>query len=367
MRNELADGFIISFLIFTLPVRNTNCEIKRRIDSFLISYFAFLISHFLKNKECENEARAAEGLPTAQTMNRKIIYLFNPISGTTRKDALIKKIAAATRTRNLFFEFLATNAKGDYSFLRKKIAEEKFTDVVIIGGDGTVSQVTDALRGCKVRFGIIPRGSGNGLAYTAGIPKNASQALEIIFQRAAKKVDAFMINDQYACMLCGLGLDASVAHRFAVQRRRGLITYGHQSLVQFFKATPYRFEIIINDFSFLTEAYFISIANSNQFGNNVTIAPQASLNDGLLDIIIVQGMGKVMLPLAVLKQIQGNNQLQQLAADISRNTVIYFQAAELVIKNLDQAPLHVDGEPCKTAAEFKIKILKDCFELMQPE
>ena len=181
-----------------------------------------------------------------------------------------------------------------------------------------------------------------------------------------KKVDAFMINDQYACMLCGLGLDASVAHKFAVRRTRGLITYTQESVLQFFQATPYRFKILINDFSFPTDAYFISVANSNQFGNNVTIAPQASLNDGLLDIVIVQRMMKMMLPIAVLKQIQGNNQLLQLAEDIAKNTVLYFQTAELIIKNLDNAPLHVDGEPRRTAHEFSIKILKDCFDLIQP-
>ena len=299
-------------------------------------------------------------------MTRKIIYLFNPISGTTRKDALLKKIEAATKAKNLHFEFIRSNPDGDYKFLRRKIEQEKFTDVVIIGGDGTVNQVTGALRGCKIRFGIIPRGSGNGLAYTARIPKNTLLALDIIFKGASKKVDAFLINEQYACMLCGLGFDALVAHKFAAQPKRGLITYTQQSLLHFFQASFYRFEITLNDFSFLTDAYFISIANSNQFGNNVTIAPQARLNDGLLDIVVVQKMSKAILPLAVLKQIQGNNQLQQLAEDVAAKTVLYFQTAELTIKNLDRAPLHVDGEPSKTAGEFKIKILKDCFELIQP-
>ena len=299
-------------------------------------------------------------------MNRKIIYLFNPISGTTRKDALLNKVEAATKSRNFHFEFIKTNSRGDYEFLKGKIKVEKITDVVIIGGDGTVNQVTRALRGCPVKFGIIPRGSGNGLAFTAGIRKNLAQALEIIFNGESKPIDAFVVNDHYACMLCGLGLDASVAEKFSMQRRRGLVTYTQQSVLQFFQASPYRFEIVLGDLSFSTEAYFISIANSNQFGNNVTIAPQASLSDGLLDIVVVQGMSKVMLPLAVLRQIQGSNRLQQIAEDISNNTVIYFQASELIVKNLDEAPLYIDGEPRETAGVFHFKILKDCFELMQP-
>src|ERR1041385_3977382 len=145
-------------------------------------------------------------------MSRKIIYLFNPISGTTVKNALLKKIGTATKAKNFPFEFIRTNSDGDYKFLWKKIEQEKITDVIMIGGDGTINQVTGALRGCKVKFGIIPRGSGNGLAFTAGVPKNSTRALDIIFKGASKKVDAFLINGQYACMLCGLGFDASVAH-----------------------------------------------------------------------------------------------------------------------------------------------------------
>jgi YegS/Rv2252/BmrU family lipid kinase len=299
-------------------------------------------------------------------MSRKIIYLVNPISGTTGKDALIKKIDLASREKKIRFEFFYTNAKGDYELLKDKIEREKITDVIIIGGDGTVNQVTGSLLGCKVRFGIIPRGSGNGLAYTAGIPRNTGKALDIIFNGVSKKVDAFLVNDLYDCMLTGLGFDAKVAHNFAAQSKRGLLTYTQQSLLHFFKAEPYRFEIIFENFSFFTDAYFISIANSNQFGNNVTIAPRASLNDGLLDIVVAQKMNKAKLPFAVLNQIRGNNQLHQLLEDISTKSVLYFQAANLTIKNLKLAPLHIDGEPKETTAEFNIKILNDCFELIMP-
>jgi len=299
-------------------------------------------------------------------MIRKLVYLFNPISGTARKGTLLKKIEAATKVQGLYFELLPTNAEGDYTGLRKKIEQENITDVIIIGGDGSVNQVTGSLRGCVIRFGIIPAGSGNGLAYAAAIPKNTDKALEIIFKKTSKKTDAFLINDHYGCMLSGLGFDAAIAHNFATQRRRGLATYVQQSLKHFFKASAYSFEIIINGSSFFTEAYFISIANSNQFGNNVTIAPKAKLNDGLLDIVIVQKMNKARLPLTVLKQIRGNNPLQYFTDAVSKNTVLYFQTDALTIKNPALAPLHIDGEPCQTSGEFSIEIIKDCFELLQP-
>ncbi len=298
-------------------------------------------------------------------MSRKIIYVYNPISGGATKAALIKKIETITKAQNLHFEFLATNAEGDYTLLRKRIETEKITDVVIVGGDGTINQVTNSLRGCNVKFGIIPAGSGNGLAYAAGIPKNLDSALRVIFNQGSKKTDAFMVGNYYACMLSGLGFDAAVAYAFAMHSKRGLVTYLQQTLLHFFKAPAYSFEIIMDDFSFFTDAYFISIANSNQFGNNVTIAPKAKLNDGLLDIVIVQKMNKAKLLLAVLQQIRGINNRQEVAKNIAGKTVLYFQTAALTIKNLDHAPLHIDGDPCKTADEFDIKILKDCFELLQ--
>ncbi|HEY1869409.1 MAG TPA: YegS/Rv2252/BmrU family lipid kinase [Chitinophagaceae bacterium] len=299
-------------------------------------------------------------------MIRKLVYVFNPISGTTRKDKLLKKIESATKAQGLHFELLPANAKGDYTGLRKKIARENITDVIIIGGDGTVNQITGSLRGCPVKFGIIPAGSGNGLAYAANIPKNIDQALEVIFQRNSRKTDAFLINDHYACMLSGVGFDAVIAHKFAMQPNRGLATYIRQSLKHFLKAPAYDFEITFNGSSFFTEAYFISIANSNQFGNNVTIAPKAKLDDGLLDIVIVQKMNKAKLPLTVWKQISGNNPLQYFTDTVSKKTVLYFQTAALTIKNLTNAPLHIDGDPYQAAGEFKIEILKDCFELLQP-
>lgn len=299
-------------------------------------------------------------------MERKIIYLINPISGTSKKEGIKKLIERETTAQNILFEILPTEPSGNYDFLIEKIIAQHFTDVIIIGGDGTVNQVTNALRHLPVTFGIIPFGSGNGLAFTAGIPKKSAAALAIIFSGNTKPVDAFYVNQHYSCMLSGLGFDAQVAHNFAAKNTRGLFTYTQESLINFFKAQPYQFEIILNDFSFFTDAFAISIANSNQFGNNLTIAPKASLNDGLLDIVIIQKMSKAKLPFALLKQLRGNNKLKELVDDMGKKNVIYFQTASLKIKNLKYAPLHIDGEPRETAEAFTIEILKDAFNLLQP-
>ena len=296
--------------------------------------------------------------------DRNFIYLLNPKSGTQKKDLIVKLIEKETTALNIPFEILHTNAEGNYEFIKDKIVDKNITDVIIIGGDGTVNQVTSALKHCNVNFGIIPIGSGNGLARAAHIPMKTKAALALIFNGQAKYIDAFMVNNHYSCMLSGIGFDAQVAHDFSTKATRGLLTYTQQSIFNFFKAQPYQFEIIINEFKFFSEAFFISIANSNQFGNNFTIAPKASLNDGLLDIVIVQKMNKAKLPFAILQQMRGNNKLQNLVEEVTKKNVLYFQTPSLTIKNIKLAPLHIDGEPYETDNEFNIEIIKNCFRLI---
>ncbi len=299
-------------------------------------------------------------------MQRKFIFLINPISGTASKTLLPELIAASAKKYNAVYELLPTVASGDYHFVKQKIREEKFTDVIICGGDGSVNTVVQDVRETGVNFGIVPLGSGNGLALTAKIPKSSVKALDVVFTGKPAYVDGFLINQSFACMLCGLGFDAQVAHDFAKQKKRGLLTYAQQSIKQFFAAKPYSFEIDLGETEFTTEAYFISIANSNQFGNQVTIAPKASLCDGLLDIVIVRKMSKAQLPLSILDQIAGRNRLAD-PHHLKKSGIIYLQADKLTIKNPDAAPLHVDGEPRETARQFTIRIIANCFKLIQPE
>ncbi|MEJ7826962.1 MAG: YegS/Rv2252/BmrU family lipid kinase [Segetibacter sp.] len=299
-------------------------------------------------------------------MTRKFIFLINPVAGTDKKETIEQLIRQRMRQHSIEFEILHSNAGGNYDFLKDKIDVGQITDVVIAGGDGTVNQVVSSVKEKNICFGIIPAGSGNGLAYTAGIPKNPEKALDIILKTDFGYVDAFTINGKFSCMLSGLGFDAQVAHDFANKASRGLLTYTHQSLFQYFKAHPYQFEVLLDGFSFYTDAYFISIANSNQFGNNFTIAPNASLDDGLLDIVIVQKMNKAKLPFAILRQIRGNNKLQELVEDMSQKNILYFQTASLTIRNLKHAPFHIDGEPAETKDEYKVELIRRCFKLLQP-
>jgi len=297
-------------------------------------------------------------------MKRRIIYFINPISGTSGKSILTKKIEEKTTLQGIPFEILNTNAKGDYQFLKEKILREQITDIVICGGDGTVSKIAGTLLNEKVNIGIIPTGSGNGLALAAKIPTKIDSALALIFKGDASFVDSFSINGNFSCMLCGLGFDAQVAHDFSNQSSRGLVTYIKQTIINFIKMRPSDFEISYGGQFIHTSAFFISIANSNQFGNQFTIAPKASLTDGLLDIVVVKKMPKYRFLWSVLKQVLNGKLKDYDESAFHKEVVLYFQTDRLTIKNKDAAPLHIDGDPCNTSSEFKIEVIPNAFKLL---
>ena len=297
-------------------------------------------------------------------MPRKFIYFINPISGTEGKTILLKKIKERTLQQNIPFEIMHTNAEADYAFLKEKISTEKITDVIVCGGDGTVNQLANALLGVEVNIGIIPMGSGNGLAFAAKIPKKADRALDIIFKGRSQYIDAFYINGKFSCMLCGIGFDAQVAHDFAKQSKRGLATYVKQSTKNFFKAKPYPFGLSVDGNEFTTEAFFISIANSNQFGNNFTIAPKASLSDGLLDIVVVNKMSKLRLIWSVIRQVRMGQVRLYEDKKYHHNEIHYFQTRKLILFNPSMAPLHIDGDPATTADKFEIELITKAIRLL---
>lgn len=298
-------------------------------------------------------------------MTRKLLYIVNPISGTGNKSSLEELIKEKTEAAGFPFAVYPSLAGGDYSFLSPIIKEQGFTDLIIAGGDGTINQVVNSLRKLDVPFGIIPCGSGNGLAFSAGIPKNPAKALQIIFRGKSEGCDAFMVNEQFACMLCGLGFDAQVAHDFANDPNRGLATYVKKTVSHFFTAKTYPFVLSTSGREIKTGALFISIANSNQFGNHFTIAPKASLNDGLLDIVVMTKQNKLSALMQAFRQVGGFNKLQKLEVINEKAGVFYFQTDKLEIINPEEAPMHIDGDPVETKKQLRVQLLKKCFRLIR--
>ncbi|WP_336517298.1 diacylglycerol/lipid kinase family protein [Pollutibacter soli] len=295
--------------------------------------------------------------------NRRIAFLMNPSAGIRKKRRLREFVESSAKARNIPFEFSSTNAAGKYPELEEEIRNGKYSDVVIIGGDGTVRNVVAALRHTGVRFGLVPTGSGNGLALSAKIPVDTKKALDIVYEGTARPIDAFTINGHFSCMLSGIGFDAKVAHEFSRSPTRGLQTYLKIGIKNFFNARCYPFRIHMGGHVNHTEAYFISIANSNQFGNQFTIAPQAKLNDGLMDVVVVQKMNKLQLLISVIQQIRFGDIREDI---FKKNCILYFQTDRFRIENPYNAPFHIDGDPAETSSSFDIGVIPNAFLLIQP-
>lgn len=299
-------------------------------------------------------------------MSRRILFIINPIAGTRSKKHLPVLIEQACRKVDLPFDIFDSPKSGNYSTIRKRIQEERFTDVAIAGGDGTLSAAIGALRDLPVQFGIIPVGSGNGLARAARIPMNPTRAVGLIIIGKASPIDAFTVNERFSCMLSGVGFDAAVAAGFAEMGQRGLMNYIRQVIRHFRHAPTYQFQLEWNIQTLESDAYFISVANSNQFGNGFTIAPKASLNDGLLDIVVVKKQSKVAVITRVIKQMLGGYRLQDESSIKEKKRIFYVQSDKVTIHNPERAPLHIDGDPAETASRLQMEIIRDAFKLIRP-
>lgn len=299
-------------------------------------------------------------------MSRKILFFINPVSGTKSKMDLEKKIIRKCGEKNISFQILFTSEEGDYNFLHDRILNENITDIAIAGGDGSIRHIVSAILNLDVNIGIIPLGSGNGLARTAGIPKSVDKAIDVILAGRTSATDAFLINNEMSTHVCGLGFDAKVAHDFSKSKKRGLHSYTKIALKNFGSAKTYPFIIEAEALKMEEEAFLICIANSNQFGNNFKVAPKASICDGLLDIVVVKKSSKPKVVLSFIQQILSGKLQSPKSKNFNQRNILYFQTNKLKIENPQLAPYHIDGDPAETTKFFSIEILPSAYNLIYP-
>jgi diacylglycerol kinase (ATP) len=305
-------------------------------------------------------------------LNRKLFYIINPIAGNGSRGSLRKQIEERTRKAGYDFECRDSAIDGNYDLIAHAIQSKGFTDIIIAGGDGTINQVVGALRYLELPFGIIPCGSGNGLARCAGLSTDPQEALDTIFSGSAMRTDGYTVNGNFACELTGLGFDGAVAHAYAQSATRGLNTYIRHAIKQFASAPSYRFIVRLFGQALSLDAYMITVANANQFGNKVTIAPYASLSDGLLDVFIVKKQHKLPLLWRAYRQLSGQNQplrgediITSLSDKRNQQDIHYWQVSAIEIENLDGAMIHVDGEATSRVEKAKIEIAPSVFQLIR--
>jgi YegS/Rv2252/BmrU family lipid kinase len=279
---------------------------------------------------------------------KKIRFIINPKSGTGKKDSF-KGLIEKHIDHSIFeSEICFTEYAGHATILSTEASEKGFDSVVVVGGDGSVNEAAKALVGKKTALGIIPAGSGNGMARHLGIPVDPVQAISLLNTGQRVLIDTLSVNSMFCIGTIGIGFDAHVAHLFARANKRGYSTYVKLVLTEFPVYKDKKFSILVDGILHERNCFLLTIANSSQFGNNAVIAPFADERDGIIDISIMRKFPLLAAP-GLIYRLMHNS--------IHRSR--YFTALKgrhVVIRNNDTMIGHIDGEPVEFLGDLDIRL-----------
>ncbi|SEV81495.1 lipid kinase, YegS/Rv2252/BmrU family [Prevotella aff. ruminicola Tc2-24] len=282
------------------------------------------------------------------TKKKEIVFIVNPISGTHSKDEVPSLIEENLEKDHFDYQICFTEYAGHAAEIAKACAERQTDIVVAVGGDGTVNEVARSLTHSFTALGIIPCGSGNGLARHLCIPLDIKKAIQIINACKIETFDYGMINELPFFCTCGMGFDAFISLKFAEAGKRGPITYVENVLKEGLKYKPETYEVSDDTGKKRYKAFLIACANASQYGNNAYIAPGATMKDGEMDVIIMEPFDALEAP--------------QIAADLFMKTITNnskiktFRTKSLHIKRKGPGAIHYDGDPIMTGEEIEVHI-----------
>lgn len=282
-------------------------------------------------------------------MKKKILFIINPISGTSSKGGIPDAISRYLDKEKFDFDFRETEHPGHATEIARQAAQQAYDVVVAIGGDGTVNEVGCGLAHTHTALGIIPYGSGNGLARHLMIPLDIEQSVHILNEYQIHNLDYGVINDHPFFCTCGMGFDAFVSMKFAEAGKRGPITYVQKVLEEGAKYKPETYEIEDEEGTQRRKAFLISCANASQYGNNAWIAPHASMSDGMLDVIIMEPFDLIDAPQVTLE-------LFNKTIDRSKKIKL-FKASHIHIHREQPGVIHFDGDPTMTDADVDVRVV----------
>ncbi len=277
------------------------------------------------------------------------LFLVNRRSGARRDRDVVAAIRSAYSGD---FEI------GDCDDLDRVIAQAIGAGIEVVyavGGDGTVHEVAKRLIGTPLALGVVPTGSGNGFARHIGLPIDIGGALRSCRAQRIVTIDTATVNGVPFIGTMGIGFDAWVAHHFASSGKRGLRTYVALAARGFLRFRSEEYELTVDGTSQTRRAFLIAVANASQYGNNARIAPVASLQDGLLDIVVVERLSALMVPrlfTGTLHRARGVHMMRGKRVEIRRSAA---------------GPAQVDGEPVMLPAVLTIEIVPRSLRVLVPD
>ena len=283
------------------------------------------------------------------TEKKRIVFVVNPISGTQGKKAILKWIDERLDQSIYDYSIVKTEYAGHATQIAANAVQEKVDVVVAIGGDGTINEIARSLVHTNTALGIIPCGSGNGLARHLRIPMEPKAAIDVLNRGHELCIDYGKINNIPFFCTCGVGFDAFISLKFADSGKRGLLTYLENTLHESLTYQPETYEIENEEGTMKYKAWLIACGNASQYGNDVYIAPQASLTDGLMDVTIME-------PFTVLDVPSLSFQLFNKTID-QNSRVKTMRAKKIKIHRVNDGVMHFDGDPLMAGKELEVEIV----------
>lgn len=290
---------------------------------------------------------------------KKAIVIYNPISGK----GLGQKAADAIRDSKLKELYDLTILKTEYGGHAKEIALKGLADgvryFIAVGGDGTINEVGAVLKYNEAVLGMIPMGSGNGLAKHIGMSTDVSIAIKQLCEALESSIDTLTINGRFAVNVSGFGFDGYVAYRFNHHGKRGLSTYTKIGLTEYFKYPLQDFEISFDNQNKQVKKHMLVIANASQFGNAAIIAPTADLTDGIIELVAVELPPVLKIPGILYRLFNGK---------LKDNKYIQtYKCKSFVARSSKPVHLHIDGESMEPVQEINVCIEPRSLTILTPQ
>lgn len=285
--------------------------------------------------------------------------IINPISGVGSKRKIPKMIEEAFSADDCSLEISFTEYPGHASELTRRALDKGAKCIVAVGGDGTINEIACAMIHSDAVLGIIPKGSGNGLARELHIPMDARRALDLVVKGHVSTIDCCRANGRIFFCTCGVGFDAAVSQKFANEKRRGSLTYIKNTVEEYLSYKPEPYELLIDNQTIKEKAFLVACGNASQYGNNAFIAPHANIQDGKMDITVLSPFTPLdIAPLAI----------QLFTKQIDRNSKIKtFKGQVVTIIRQHSGVMHLDGEPIMADSRIEISIIPKSLHVLTPE
>jgi YegS/Rv2252/BmrU family lipid kinase len=285
---------------------------------------------------------------------QEIWFVVNPFSGRKKNhQAIISLIENQLDKKKYQAKVIPTKAAGHATELAYEASEKQVPYIVAMGGDGTVNETAKALIGSKTALGIMPLGSGNGLARELGISMKPHKVIEAINNATVKPIDACYVNDIPFFCTAGVGFDAHCADVFSRLKGRGLLNYVRVGFQEFWAYQPLACNFGGNDY----QVFSITFGNARQFGNNAYIAPIASIDDGFIDCTLLNPLPVWQVP-GIITKLFNKTIHESSYAEV-------YRGAKFKLKGQENLLIHYDGEPLRLDTdELTISIRQKSLHVM---